>query len=140
MIFNSKNSKALFENIYDGDILVACILRSNYISSGVDFLTEPSADMQLGYIRHKSGHIIKSHIHNKYKREIYTTSEALFLKSGSVKVQIYTDKMQHLRELIMGEGDFLLLLGGGHSFEMLEDSELIEIKQGPYGDKDKKRY
>ena len=41
----------------------------------------------------------------------------------------------------MGEGDFLLLLGGGHSFEMLEDSELIEIKQGPYaGDKDKKRY
>ena len=50
--------------------------------------------MQLGYIRHKSGHIIKSHILNKYK-EIYTTSEALF-KIWIVKVQIYNDKMQHL--------------------------------------------
>ena len=141
MTLTKKNSSSFFENIYDGNNLVACILKSNYISSGIDFLTEPTVDMQLGYMRHKSGHIIKPHVHNKYKREIYTTSEALFLKSGSVRVQIYTDKMQHLKELIMGKGDFLLLLGGGHSFELLEDSELIEIKQGPYaGDKDKMRY
>lgn len=141
MTLTKKNSSSFFENIYDGNNLLACILKSNYISSGIDFLTDPSADMQLGYMSHKSGHIIKPHIHNKYKRIIYTTSEALFLKSGSVRVQIYTDKMQQVKELIMDKGDFLLLFGGGHSFEMLEDSELIEIKQGPYaGDKDKKRY
>ncbi len=29
-------------------------------------------------------------------------------------------------------GDIILLAGGGHGFTFLEDSEVIEIKQGPY--------
>jgi hypothetical protein len=33
----------------------------------------------------------------------------------------------------------ILLSTGGHGFEMLEESELIEVKQGPYLD-DKKRF
>ena len=32
----------------------------------------------------------------------------------------------------------VLLAYGGHGFEMLQDSEIIEVKQGPYaGDQDK---
>jgi hypothetical protein len=38
-------------------------------------------------------------------------------------------------------GDVILLAGGGHGFEMLEETEIIEVKQGPYdGDKDKTRF
>ena len=38
-------------------------------------------------------------------------------------------------------GDVILLAEGGHGFEMLEDSEMVEVKQGPYaGDGDKTRF
>ena len=32
----------------------------------------------------------------------------------------------------LNEGDIILLIEGGHSFEMLEDAVILEIKQGPY--------
>ena len=35
----------------------------------------------------------------------------------------------------------LLLASGGHGFECLEETEMFEIKQGPYaGDADKTRF
>ena len=38
-------------------------------------------------------------------------------------------------------GDIILLVSGGHDFLMLEDTEMIEVKQGPYaGDDDKERF
>ena len=41
----------------------------------------------------------------------------------------------------MKPGDFLLLVSGGHSFEFIEKSEIIEVKQGPYvGNLDKERF
>lgn len=42
---------------------------------------------------------------------------------------------------VLGPGDVILLCGGGHSFKMLEDSSMIEVKQGPYaGENDKTRF
>ena len=41
----------------------------------------------------------------------------------------------------MKTGDVILLVSGGHGFEMLEESEIIEVKQGPYaGEEDKVRF
>ena len=46
-----------------------------------------------------------------------------------------------LESRILNQGDVVLLAYGGHGFEMLEDSEMIEVKQGPYaGDMDKVRF
>ena len=42
---------------------------------------------------------------------------------------------------ILNKGDVILLVNGGHGFEMLEKTEMIEVKQGPYIDgKDKTRF
>jgi len=42
---------------------------------------------------------------------------------------------------VLNQGDVALLAYGGHGFEMLEDSEMIEVKQGPYvGEMDKVRF
>ena len=38
-------------------------------------------------------------------------------------------------------GDVILLIQGGHGFEVLEEVEMIEVKQGPYvGERDKTRF
>ncbi len=44
-------------------------------------------------------------------------------------------------EQLLGEGDAVVLVRGGHGFQVLEDLEMIEVKQGPYmGEKDKVRF
>ena len=35
-------------------------------------------------------------------------------------------------KLELKAGDSLLLTGGGHGFDVLEECQLIEVKQGPY--------
>ena len=46
-----------------------------------------------------------------------------------------------LKAVSSGRGDVVLLAHGGHGFSMLEPSEMIEVKQGPYaGEQDKERF
>ena len=47
----------------------------------------------------------------------------------------------YLESRILRPGDVVLLGHGGHGFSMLEPSEMIEVKQGPYaGEQDKERF
>jgi mannose-6-phosphate isomerase-like protein (cupin superfamily) len=74
-------------------------------------------------------------------REVTITQEVLLIKSGKVRVDFYDDDKNYLESTIVAKGDVILLAGGGHGFEMLEESEIIEVKQGPYaGEKDKVRF
>jgi hypothetical protein len=90
---------------------------------------------------HKKGDIIQAHRHVYNKREVHFTQEVLFVKKGKVKVNLYNSRKQYISSEILEKGDIILLCGGAHGFEFLEDSILIEIKQGPYtGEKDKERF
>lgn len=84
------------------------------------------------------GYKILPHIHNPVIREVIWTQEVLFIKSGKVRVDFYDENKNYLESRILQKGDIILLAGGGYGFEMLEESEMIEVKQGPCcGDKDK---
>ena len=80
-------------------------------------------------------------MHNAVQREVQFTKEVLFIKSGKVRVDFYDDEKKYIESRVLVSGDVILLAFGGHGFEMLEDSEIIEVKQGPYvGEKDKTRF
>ena len=132
----------MVENITHGDQILAIIIRRNYKKVGVEFFTPDSFSQQLGYMSHKKGKIIEAHIHNPVKREVEMTKEVLVIKSGKVKVNFYDDNKNYLnKSTVLEEGDVILLAYGGHGFEVLEDLEMIEVKQGPYvGDRDKTRF
>jgi len=131
----------MIENIIHNSILFAIILRTSYNESGIKFFTPDDFSQQLAYMNHPSGHIIKPHIHNEIIREVHFTNEVLFIKSGSVRVDFYNDKKVFIEDKVLNQGDVILLASGGHGFEMLEDSEIIEVKQGPYaGENDKIRF
>lgn len=52
----------------------------------------------------------------------------------------YDDK-NYLESTIIEAGDVILLAHAGHNFEMLEESEIIKVKQGSYAGKmDKVRF
>ena len=87
------------------------------------------------------GYIIAPHSHNKIERKIETTNETLIIKSGKVRIDFFDENKNYLKSKILNKGDIILLVNGGHGFEMLEKTEIIEIKQGPYADdKDKTRF
>jgi hypothetical protein len=72
---------------------------------------------------------------------VHLTQEVLYIKSGKVRVDFYDEERNYLESRIVEKGDVILLASGGHGFQMLEDSEMIEVKQGPYcGDEDKVRF
>ena len=42
---------------------------------------------------------------------------------------------------ILNKGDVIILMRGGHGFHVIEEVEMIEVKQGPYiGQNDKVRF
>ena len=129
------------QHIVHEEETLAIILRNQYQKDGIEFFTPDEFPQQLGYMKHKKGHKIKPHLHNKIERTVNFTFEVLFIKSGIVKVNFYDLNKEFIKSDILYKGDVILLAFGGHGFEIMEDSEMIEVKQGPYaGDDDKTRF
>jgi hypothetical protein len=125
---------------YDG-IELALVVRSSFKKDGIAFFTPGTYSQQLGYMNRPKGHVIAPHIHNPVARQVEFTKEVLFIKSGSLRTDFYTEDQKYIESTILEAGDVILLIRGGHGFEMLEPTEIIEVKQGPYaGDADKTRF
>jgi len=121
--------------------LLAIIIRSDFRKEGIEFFTPNDFSQQLAYMNRPAGYKIQPHIHNKVQREVFYTQEVLFIKKGKVKIDFYDDGRNHIDTVIVKTGDVILLASGGHGFEMLEETEMIEVKQGPFaGDADKTRF
>jgi hypothetical protein len=131
----------MLQEIKHNNLLLAVILRREYSSEGIEFFTPNSFSQQLGYMRRPSGYVIAPHVHNEVSREVQFTKEVLFIRSGKVRVDFYDDEQNYLESTILNAQDIVLLAHGGHGFQMLEESEIVEVKQGPYvGDGDKTRF
>ncbi len=131
----------MFETIYNGQVILAQIIYSNYSQKGIKFFTPPDYSQQLGYMNREKGYKIPPHIHNPIPRKVIYTQEVLLIKRGKIRVDFYDDQQNYLESKILNTGDVILLSQGGHGFEMLEDTEMIEVKQGPFaGEVDKKRF
>lgn len=129
------------ERIIYADVELALILRSSYKASGIQFFTPTTYSQQIGYMNRPAGYIIDPHIHNSVVREVHYTNEVLIIRSGRIRVDFYSDAKEYLESRDLNRGDIILLIRGGHGFVMLEDSEIVEVKQGPYaGDNDKSRF
>ncbi len=131
----------MIDNIIHNNTLYAIIIRRDYESEGISFFTPEEFSQQLAYMKHPAGYTIAPHVHNKVQRSVFVTQEVLLIKSGRVKVDFYDNERVYIKSVVLGSGDVILLASGGHGFEMLEESEIIEVKQGTYaGDDDKTRF
>ena len=125
----------------DDGTLLALIVHHNYDKSGISFFTPDDFSQQLAFMHHPAGHIILPHVHNEVRREVLYTKEVLVIKKGKMRCDFYSDNKEYLKSEIVETGDVILLANGGHGFECLEETEMFEIKQGPYaGENDKTRF
>ena len=129
------------DRVYNGEELLSVIIRDNYHAQGITFITPDDFPHQLGYMNRDKDYVIVPHVHNKVPRNVDFTQETLVVKSGVVRVDFYTQEQEYIESRIVYKGDIILLASGGHGFKMLQPTEIIEIKQGPYaGAMDKVRF
>lgn len=121
--------------------LLAIIIRADYHKEGISFFTPGDFSQQLGYMNRPKGYVIPPHTHNLVERRVDLTQEVLIVRSGKVRVDFYDEGCSYLESHVLQTGDIILLAHGGHGFKMLEPTEMVEVKQGPYcGEMDKTRF
>lgn len=118
--------------------LLAIIIPASFREEGVHFFTEPEMSQQMAYMRRPSGSKITAHSHKQVNREVRFSQEVLFIKRGVLRVDFYDDDHDYVESRVLNAGDVILLAGGGHGFQVLEEVEMIEIKQGPFASGDDK--
>ena len=129
------------QKLSDDSGLLAIIIRADFQADGIVFATPNELPQQLGYMKRPAGYEIDPHVHVMKRYEVEFSSETLFIRKGKVRIDFYSEDKQYLSSEILTAGDVVLLSRGGHGFEMLEESELIEVKLGPYeSDNDKIRF
>jgi mannose-6-phosphate isomerase-like protein (cupin superfamily) len=122
-------------------VLMAVIVAGSFCETGVHFFTPGEFSQQLAHMRHPMGKIIPPHVHTPVPRTVEYTQEVLIIKRGRLRVDFYDQERRYLESRILAAGDVILLAVGGHGFEVLEEIEMIEVKQGPYaGEQDKQRF
>ncbi|MFH1985890.1 MAG: hypothetical protein ABIL58_28990 [Pseudomonadota bacterium] len=134
-------NKPHIEQIFDEYRMIAIIISAEYRSDGIEFFTPHNFSQQLASMRRPKGYRILPHVHKAVPRNVRYTQETLIIKSGKVLVNFYDEKKRFLESRNLKSGDVVLLVSGGHEFVMLEETEMIEVKQGPYsGDDDKEQF
>lgn len=138
----------MVERIEDNDgNLLAIIIRNSQLfpnmTPGVHFITHPDDGLQVGFINHLAGHRIDPHTHLARDSRPITITEVIEVRTGRVQIEFYPVTQEvggYCQCRILKEKDVVVLLAGGHGFRVLEDCELLEVKQGPYvrHDQDKK--
>ena len=131
----------MIEEVRDRGEFLALIVRADFRREGITFFTENDLSQQLAFMRHPVGKCIAPHVHNPVPRQVAYTQEVLMIRRGRLRVDFYNADQDYLHSRILEAGDVILLATGGHGFEVLEDLEMFEVKQGPYaGDQDKTRF
>ena len=120
---------------------LALIVRSDFSAERINFLTPDFFGQQVAYMNRPKGELIQAHIHEPISRQLVGTQEVLYIRKGRIRVDFYESDRTYVSSTILEAGDLMLLNTGGHGFEVLQDVDMIEIKQGPFAEgRDKTRF
>jgi len=124
---------------WDGSVL-AYVIRGQITQEKTVFPTPPDLELQVGFVVYPSGGVIATHRHISITRNIERTCEVIVVRKGRCEVDIYNDDRRLVATRELTTGDLVIIVTGGHGFRMLEDTILLEVKQGPYFGLEEKEY
>ena len=109
----------------------AIVIRQSAKAESIEFFSPTHFPQQIGLMSRPSGYLVPGHTHNEVRREISLTQEVLMIRKGRCEIFLFDENSEKTR-IELTVGDVVLLASGGHSITMLEDCEILEVKQGPY--------
>lgn len=117
---------------------LAFVLRAGDEPDATAWITPPDLELQLGQVVGRAGDEVARHAHRPVERRLTHTAEVVVIQKGRCLVDLYAPDRELVATRELAAGDVVLLVAGGHGFRMLEDTRLLDVKQGPYaGDDDK---
>ena len=126
------------ETILHKDKIIALKISSHSMGEGVQPLNSPEDALQVLTHKRAKGSVVVPHAHAPHKRETHTLQEFLVVLRGKIRISFFDEGDNTMHTYIdLSQGEACITLHGPHGVEFLEDSEVIEIKNGPYFD-DKK--
>ena len=120
------------EQFYSQDILVG--IKIGTFSDGTNPVTDPNQPLQVLALKHPAGKRIEIHTHTPHQRITHVLQKCLMVKKGEIRVELYGPDKKYMRDVALQEGDFFILINGAWGVSFLQDSEIIEIKNGPFKD------
>lgn len=120
---------------------LAIVIRSGFSGKKYNFFTPHDYGIQMGLNLYAAGERIQPHAHPPIDRHLRTTQECLVIRKGHLRLYLFDANRHSVTETDLHQGDIVLLVAGGHGFDVFQDTEILEVKQGPYaGDVDKVRF
>lgn len=112
---------------------MAQIIPIDACSEEFNFFTQPEDAIQIGLFRYGKDRMIQNHIHHIFPRTAEKTCEMLLVLRGRMRADIFTNEKEPVESAEVGANELIILLDGGHGFEVLEpDTVILEAKNGPY--------
>jgi len=118
------------ENITHKNKVVGILVRK--ISAGSIPVTDGVEPLQVVTLKHPSGKYLVAHTHAPKKRTTNKLQECLLVKKGKVRLDLYGPDKKMFKKITIKEGDLFILQNGGFGIHLLDDSELVEVKNGPF--------
>ena len=106
---------------------------------GLDFLSDDNDFIQVGTWNYKKGQVLLLHYHNKFERTALRTSECVFVFKGKIECNLHSEDGEFIETIIVNAGEFIVNLSQAHESKILEDTIVLEVKNGPYFGPEKDR-
>lgn len=128
----------------DGNLVVARHVPSEEVwKKGLSFFSQDPDFIQVGSWGYDAEKKLLPHIHNEVKREVLWTQEVIYVKQGRIMAHIFDTNEKKIEDVVVSAGDVIILLRGGHGYTIIDnDTQVLEIKNGPYvgADLDRRRF
>ena len=125
----------MIEKIEKDNQLLAIIIRKE-LDDKLNFITPDESTMQIGIQNRKKGEEILPHKHKPIPElKNIPVHETFHIIQGKAQVSIFDSNKQLEKQVILNPGD-TIFLSTGHSITFLEDTKMLEVKQGPYRGKE----
>lgn len=102
------------------------------INKGSHPITDTKEYIQLVTLKHSKGSYLKAHTHAPKRRVTKKLQEVIVVTKGKIRADLYNDEHQLFKNIFISAGQVFILLNGGIGIHFLQDSEIIEIKNGPF--------
>ena len=126
--------------IRDHDGVLLAYKLSAPFPEGLSAYSEDDDFVQVLSWNYAAGKRLQAHKHLHVSRAITHTQEVAVVMSGRMVAEVFDLQDRLVQRVPVGAGECLVLLRGGHGYEILDDeTRVLEIKNGPYPGADRDR-
>ncbi len=120
------------EIIEHGGVRYAEIIWATACVKKTRFFSPPDSSFQFGLLAHEAGYHEQPHFHQEFERTVRDLQQMFVVQRGRVAVQLFDNEGNLIREVLLGQGDSIVLIHGAHAIRVIEDMQCISVKQGPF--------